>query len=139
MQRHITNILTVKNIETMDKVVRSKTSRFLKPVLTRIRRFSTDFYSTDNTKIHTNERLVNFNHKYHQPMEIERLSTQHHEGHDNDHSCVKQLIMAYFCMHEYLCSTIGAARLRFKATELNRLKMDLERHLEASQQYYQNN
>ena len=122
----------------MNEVVRSKTSRHLKTVLDRIQRYSNDMDSTDPAEADP-ERFINFDHKYHQPLEIESLSTTLINELIDDGSHTKRLIMSYFCMHEYLCSTIGAARLRFRAETLNQLKTDVELNLLASQDYYENN
>lgn len=131
VQNYLTKILSVRNMEAMDEVVKVKTERHLKPVLERIRMFSND--QNDNLTII--DQLVNFDNNYHQPKEIDKLSRLDYSA--GDESFTKQLTKSYFCLHEYLCSTIGAARLRFRAREFIHLKKDLENNLKASQQYYQ--
>lgn len=130
VQSHVLNILTVQNIEAMDEVVQHKTSRHLKTVLDKIQ-----YYSTNVDECEISDQPVDLDNNYHRPGEVDRLSKLSVEEEDKNY--LKRLIKSYFCMHEYLCSTIGAARLHFVNSDLHRLKTDLERNLVASQKYYQ--
>ena len=77
---------------------------------------------------------VIYDNKYHRPMEIENLSRKSAAA--VGEKCIRRLICSYFCLHEYVCSTIGAARLRFRAKDFHRYIIDLQTNLLASQNFY---
>jgi len=133
---HLLNILTVKNIETMDEVVKSKTSRHLKTVLGKIRHYSCNVEHIDESESSISKQAVDFDNQYHRPNEIARLAMRNVS--DNVENPTKKLIKSYFCMHEYLCSTVGAARLHFVVDDFHYHKVAVERNLAASEEYYKN-
>lgn len=130
VQKHIDFIITVRNDEVLHQVVKRKTTRYLPTVLTRIDHFVRSGISPDSL----DQDEVVYDNKYHRPMEIENLSRKSSAA--LEETCIRRLICSYFCLHEYVCSTIGAARLRFRAKDFHRYIIDLQTNLLASQNFY---
>jgi len=133
-KKHIERILVEKNVSIFDQVLQRSCSRALPEVSKKIQSILGRVFERDT--IRNDRQIVNFGHQFHQPNEIFKLSQKRYG--QIDFSSVRQMTLDYFCLHEYLCSTAGAARLKFCGGDLARLVEKFSTSLSESENYFGN-
>lgn len=135
---HVNDMLTRGAESTMDQVFDAKYKQKLYPVVKLITQYATEELqpTTISNSLSADQlRLVDFDCPTHRPNVL-LGQTRHQPLTRGFQSSTRRLSCAYYSMHEYLCATCGAARLRFSPSEFLPLMSELQSALDHNRAIY---